>query len=230
MLTPRLFSQAGGAASASVRNRRANARRAEVLTLLIAGMGAYEISQKLGVSYRTVQRDLSEVEDSRVVVADLIEDAGLDADDIHITLSRMHDADVAHIMEFSPCLDHAKDTACACTPLEARTWTGYYLAPHRWPEIWRKGLVGKIKITRVPIPDGERTPGGDQTASRVEIERESLLKILELSARLKAVDALQQQKGGDVNITMVTADTARKVAGARKRLEKVIDVPAKEIE
>jgi hypothetical protein len=217
---------AGGQISGQVRLRRANARRAEVLALLIAGMSRAEIGRRLGVSPRTVAGDLAMLQDERVQVADIIEEAGLDADDVHITLSKMHDADISEIMEFEPCLDHGKDTACACTPVELRKWTGYYLAPHRWPEIWRCGLAGKIKTTRVPIPDGQRTPGGDQVAYRVEIERESLLKILDLASRLRAVDALVQQKAGDVNVLVVTADRARQVQSARKRLEKVIDLPA----
>lgn len=188
------------------------------------GMEVGDIARALNVSLRTVQRDVSELEPGAAKVAEIIEDAGLDADDIHITLSKMHDADISDIMEFSPCLEHAKDTPCACTPTEGRTWTGYYIAPHRWPAIWRQGLAGKVKVTPVAIPDGERTPGGDLIGYKVEIERESLLKILDLSARLKAVDALQQQKSGDTNINLTITAQQQRLERANKRLERVIDV------
>jgi hypothetical protein len=175
-------------------------------------MSAWDISVKLGVSYRTVQRDLAETEDARVQVVDLIEDAGLDADDIHITLSKMHDADLADIVE------NPGD------PIEQLR----YKPVAQWPAIWRQGLAGKVKVTPVAVLDGQRTPGGDSIGYKVEIERESLLKILELSARLKAVDALQQQKPGDVNVNLTITAQQQRLDRANKRLERIIDVRLEE--
>ena len=205
-----LADSVGRQISGAVRLRRANARRAEVLALLIAGMSRAEIGRRLGVSPRTVAGDLAMLQDERIQVADIIEDAGLDADDVHITLSKMHDADLADIVE------NPSD------PIEELR----YKPIGQWPDIWRQGLAGKVKVTPVTLPEGERTPGGDSVGYKVEVERESLLKILELAAKLRAVDALVQQKAGDVNVLVVTADRARQVQSARKRLGKVIDLPA----
>ena len=204
-----LADSVGRQISGQVRLRRANARRAEVLALLIAGMSRAEIGRRLGVSPRTVAGDLAMLQDERIQVADIIEDAGLDADDVHITLSKMHDADLADIVE------NPGD------PIEQLR----YKPIGQWPDIWRQGLAGKVKVTPVTLPDGERTPGGDSIGYKVEVERESLLKILELAARLKAVDALVKQHGDTTINVSITAQQQR-LDRARKRLEQVIDLPA----
>lgn len=64
----------------------------------------------------------------------------------------------------------------------------------------------------------------DKIGTRVRIRLSDKIKALELLGKHKAVDAFVKQQAGDTNILVVTADTARKVVGARKRLEKVIDV------
>jgi len=170
----------------------ARVRQQQVLALHIAGLNQREIARKLEVSHRTVFRDLSEIEDAQVRVEEIIEDSGIDAQDLHITLSRMHDADISDIVE------NPED------PIEQLR----YKPVAKWPAIWRQGLAGKVKVTPVTIPDGERTPGGDSVAYKIEIERESLLKILELSAKLKAVDALsaptkQVETDNSVTVTVV---------------------------
>ena len=203
-----------------VKRAETAARRASlVLNLHIAGLTKAEIARRLNVSPRTVFRALADVGDERIQVEDLIEDCGLDATDIHITLSRMHDADISDIVV------NPED------PIEEFR----YKTIGQWPLIWRQGLAGKIRITPVSVRSTDGVQAGDnkawdQIGYKVEIERESLLKILELSARLKAVDAMVQQKAGDINIAVVTAETARKVTGARKRLEKVIDVTPEKAE
>ena len=192
MLSVNQFSHDGGKASGAARQRMARVRQQQVLALHIAGLNQREIARKLEVSHRTVFRDLSEIEDAQVRVEEIIEDSGIDAQDLHITLSRMHDADISDIVE------NPED------PIEQLR----YKPVAKWPAIWRQGLAGKVKVTPVTIPDGERTPGGDSVAYKIEIERESLLKILELSAKLKAVDALsaptkQVETDNSVTVTVV---------------------------
>ena len=74
------------------------------------------------------------------------------------------------------------------------------------------------------IPDGQRTPGGDSLGYKVEIERESLLKVIEMAAKLKAVDALAQGKTVEtdqsvVNVTIVHVGAA--AAATAKRIQDV---------
>ena len=207
MSTPRLFGKVGGRASGLARERRAAFRRAEVLCLLQAGMSPGDCGRALGVTLRTIYRDMSELDESRQLTRELIEDAGLDADDLHITLSKMHDADLSDIVENPEA------------PIEQLRFKPIA----QWPPIWRQGLAGKIKIIPVAVSDGERTEGGDPQRFRVEVERAELLKILELAAKLKAVDAMASLKPGDTNILVVTAETARKVVSARKRLAAMDD-------
>ena len=196
--TPSQAGQIGG----EYRRRAAVKRKERVLMLHCAGMSQKEIAKQLHITWRTVYRDLAEIQDARVEVEQIIEDAGIDAHDAWLTLSRMHDADLSDIV-LNPD-----------APLEELK----YKPIAQWPAIWRQGLAGKIRITPVAVSDGERTEGGDTVRYKVEIERADLLKIIELAGRLKPVDAFVKQQQADVNITVVTADEARRVAGARRRL------------
>lgn len=212
------FSRRGQAASAASRALRAEARRQQVLALHVAGMKGAEIARMLGVSKRTVYGDLGAMQDTRIRLEEVIEDAGIDAADIHLTLSKMHDADLADIAENPNA------------PIEQVR----YKPIGQWPAIWRQGLAGKIKLTPVTLPDGERTPGGDQVRYRVEIERADILKILELAARLKAVNAMVQPNG-DTNINVTISANEQRLERARKRLKKageaeVVEIEAKEVE
>lgn len=106
-----------------------------------------------------------------------------------------------------------------------------------WPLIWRQMKeAGDIEVeyeaTRSHDGQDAQGLGGwdrDGLVRKVKIKFASRVKLLELAMRHKGVNAMVEQKSGDTNILVVTAETARKVIGARKRLERlqsseVIDV------
>lgn len=101
-----------------------------------------------------------------------------------------------------------------------------------WPEIWRRMVEGgdvDVEYASERSHDGEDKDGAggwDRTGTIVKVKFKfaSKVKLLELAMRHKGVNAMVEQKAGDVNITFVTAEKARQVGSAKKRLEKVIDV------
>src|SRR5207237_110218 len=105
--------------------------------------------------------------------------AGINAEDAWLTLTKMHDADLADIV------DNPGD------PIEQLRFKPI----EKWPAIWRQGLAGKVTMT--PKTVSERSHDGVQAGEsrswdkvgvvyKIEIERESLLKILELTLKLKS--------------------------------------------
>lgn len=178
-----------------------------MLALTVAGFSVKEIAVKLGVCTRTVYIDIANQAQNFELIESALEDSPIDAGDIHARLSQMFDADLADI-----CLNPE-------APIEQLRFKPIA----QWPFVWRKGLAGKVKIIPVTLPDGQRTPGGDPTSYRVEIDRADILKILELSAKLRAVDAMVKNDAPELHVHL-PAETARKVVSARRRLEKVIDV------
>lgn len=104
-----------------------------------------------------------------------------------------------------------------------------------WPEIWRrmkeKGEV-EVEEASVRSHDGKDTDGlggwekSGKTVTKVKIAFGSKVKLLELAMKHRAVNAMVDQKAGDVNLNLVvvTAEKARQVVNARKRLGKVLDV------
>ncbi len=195
--------QEAGVLSGIARRKNAERRTASVIALYVAGLSFAEIGEKLGVSPRTVSNDLVNHYDQMQSINGLLEDSPIDADDLHIRLSQMFDADIADIID--------PDTNC-------------YKPIHQWPKIWRQMLTGsELKEIFEHSKDG----GGaswDKIGEVVKIRFVDQMKVLELAMKHKAVDAMVQQKAGDTNILVVTAETARKVTGARARLAKVIDV------
>jgi len=111
-----------------------------------------------------------------------------------------------------------------------------------WPEAWRRRLVVEMETLErnVRSHDGqtaEKSGGWDVVGEVRKFKRESTLQIertllqvekeirdtLELISRHKAVDSMASTKH-EVDVTVVTAEQARKLAGARQRLNRVIDV------
>ena len=166
------FNSVGGKLSGESRNRAARRRQEQVIALHIAGLTRAEIGRRLDISARTVFRDLAEVGEQIQAAEQIIEDCGIDAHDVWITLSRMHDADISDIL----------DDAGEVRPIR------------EWPAIWRQGLAGEISIE--PVMERSRDGGKDSWdktgAHRIKIKRESLLKIIELAAKLKSVDGFAQ--------------------------------------
>lgn len=99
-----------------------------------------------------------------------------------------------------------------------------------WPLVWRRMIQGvEIEEKSVRSTDGVQageSKGWDKTGDRIiKIKFVDRLKNLELLGRHKAIDAFVQQKQGDVNVLVVTPEKAREIAGARQRLQRVIEVP-----
>jgi phage terminase small subunit len=70
--------------------------------------------------------------------------------------------------------------------------------------------------------DGEQkgdSKSWDQVGTRVKIRVSDKLKALEMIAKHKTVDAFVSQKPGDINIVVITAERARQIGTAIKRLE-----------
>ena len=195
------------------RQQAQSKRQAKVIALHVAGLTRQQIADQLGVTRRTVYRDLADAADDRVDVEQIIEDSGVDATDAWIKLSKCFDADLRDVFNDD--------------------WSMKPLA--EWPEVWRTGLAGEIKIEDISerSHDGatkDKDGGWDQVGKRVTLKRESLLKIIELAGRLKPVDAFVQQKAGDTNVVVITADRARQVQAARRRVDRVVNVTATSIE
>lgn len=103
----------------------------------------------------------------------------------------------------------------------------------QWPDIWsRMEEAGDVEVEYQSerSHDGETKdkPGGwDETGKvvlKVKLKFASKVKLLELAMKHKGVNAMVEQKQGDVNIVVITAEKARQVASAKKRLAKVIDI------
>ena len=85
--------------SQAARRALAKQRQQRVLALHSAGMGVVEIADRLNISRRTVHRDMTEMAVAIVESQQILEDAGIDAEDAWQTLTKMHDADLADIVE-----------------------------------------------------------------------------------------------------------------------------------
>ncbi len=199
-LTPTVFSELGNKASHLAKLSIAARRRESVLALHVAGLMSIEIARRLNVSARTVARDLAALAESRSVVAEALEltDEPVDAQDLHLRLSEMFDADLADIVD-------AK--------------TGEIKPIHEWPLIWRQGLAGEVTVE----PVSERSKDGGNTSwdvvgQRVKVKRESISKLLELLGRLKSVDALVKT-GSDAKEVAgaVMSEIDKRIAAGRQR-------------
>ena len=102
-----------------------------------------------------------------------------------------------------------------------------------WPEIWdRMEEAGDVEVSYESerSHDGETKdkPGGwdrtGRTVEKVKLKFASKTTLLEMAMNHIAVNAMVREKQGDINIVVVTAEKARQVASAKKRLSKVIEV------
>ena len=228
MITPsKLFSMNAGRDSGVSRTIAQHKRRQQIIGLHVAGLKLAEIARRLNVSERTVWRDLAAVEDERIQVENIIEDCGIDAHDVWITLSKMHDADLADVLEplhLNACRQSgidiaagntsdsdisATDTAVDVVTQDVTMCSGCNprvgeVRPIReWPKIWRQGLAGEVTIEDMMerSKDGGEKSWDKTGGKKIKIKRESLLKIIELAARLKSVAALEQPAAPAIQIT-----------------------------
>lgn len=63
----------------------------------------------------------------------------------------------------------------------------------------------------------------DKVGTRIKITNRDKLKALEMIGRHKVIDAFKEQKSGDTNIVVITADRARQVVSAKKRLARATE-------
>lgn len=118
---------------------------------------------------------------------------------------------------------------------DIRNDDGSFKPQSEWPAIWGRMMeAGDCEIETLnershDDATQEKRGGWDVsgTVTKVKLKFSSRAKLLELAMRHKGVNAMVEQKVGDVNILVVTAEKARQVSGAKKRLAKVIEVKAK---
>lgn len=111
-----------------------------------------------------------------------------------------------------------------------------------WPELWRTAMVNGIEVEAMfersdDGVQGEERKSWDTAGKVTKIRSESRLGIekqIEITLRsigmLTSVDAFVKNKPGDVNVMVVTAETARRVTSARARLAKVVKPESPESE
>lgn len=113
---------------------------------------------------------------------------------------------------------------------DIRNDDGSFKPQSEWPEIWGRMMeAGDVDVEYASerSHDGEtkdQAGGWDRvgTVVKVKLKFASKTKLLELAMKHVAVNAMVQEKHGDVNILVVTAEKARQVVSAKKRLAKVI--------
>ena len=203
------FGQRGAQSSAAVRTACRERRQVQVLGLKIAGLTCQEISRRLSVSRRTIFRDLEDLGEVVPGIEAIIEDAGVDAHDAWIQLSRIFDGDRSEILDE----------------------TGNVKPMNQWPLIFRQCLNVVIEDISQRSHDGEtkdKDGGWDKSGKRVRVLGidPGYLRAVELVMKHKSVDALVQQKAGDVHVNVTITAQQQRLDRARKRLEKVIDLPA----
>lgn len=168
-------------------------------SMLVAGYSAsYARTQMFRLSANIgIRERVSEIQEL-IVQATLV-----DARKLHVRWSEMFNADIGDIMG-----EH-----------------GHYKPIHEWPKIWRQMLSGcDVKELFEHSKDGEGA-SWDKIGEVVKIKFIEQSKLGELIGRHKAVDAFVAQKqGGDVNVLIVTAEKARQIVSARKRLANVVNV------
>lgn len=145
------------------------------------------------------------------LVANTLQAGLIDAVEIHEYLTEAIRADVSDIKND----DHS------------------YKPLSEWPEIWRRLYEeGHIEVETLSdrSHDGATRdkPGGWDIVgqvTKVKLKFTSKVKLLELAMKHKAVNAMVEQKAGDVNVLVITAEKARQVVGAKKRLARVMGAP-----
>lgn len=181
--------------------------------LLAAGFGAGNADNPDRIITQEMRAELARLQTE--LVAQTLDNGLVDATEIHEYLTECLRADMRDI----------------------RNDDGSFKPQSEWPEIWGRMMEAgdcEVETASERSHDGETTDkrgGWDAkgTVTKVKLKFTSRAKLLELAMRHKAVNAMVEQKSGDVNITLVTAERAREVVSARKRLAKVIDVKAKAI-
>ena len=176
--------------------------------LLIAGFSP----SLAAVPFRVVtpEMEAAEAEITAELVAQSLDQGLADATEVHQYLTAALRADMRDI----------------------RNEDGSFRPQSEWPAIWGQMMEGGDviveyeQLTERSHDDAteEKLGGwdvvGEKVVKNVKLKFSSRAKLVELLMRHKGVNAMVEAKQGDVNITIVTADQARKVVDAKKRLLK----------
>ena len=183
---------------------------AKTLALHLAGLGIAEISRQLSCSRRTVYSDLATIGDERIRIEEIIEDAGVDAHDVWIQLSRIFDGDRSEILNEDGTVKRMQD----------------------WPLIFRQCLNVVVEDVSQRSHDGEtkdKDGGWDKSGKRVRILGidPQYLKAIELVMKHKGVDAMATQRQ-EVDINLTATITAKLQSALRR--QETIDVTPENVE
>ena len=166
---------------------------------------------------QTVERQTKEL------IANTLEEGLVTAEELHEDMSRIWRARMSEIKH--------RQQECPCGAAPGGCLPGAFLDIDQWPAIWQQMVeAGDIEIETKSerSHDGEtkdQEGGWDRTGqiTKVRYKFGAKTKWAELLMKHKGVNAMVEPKQGDINVTIVTAERQRQVAGARKRLAKVID-------
>src|SRR6187399_1732286 len=181
-------------------------REARYIAHRIAGLDKTHAIRKAGLPEYMVKASKRELENGEVLATlermqrELVEhtlEVGLaDAKELHEYLTDQLRADIADLYDENDELKPVKD----------------------WPAWARNGGV-EILDTPNMVPSRDETGASwDQVGRKKTVRIAPRHKTVENLMKHKAVDALQQPKAGDTNIVVVTAERARRVNAALKRL------------
>jgi phage terminase small subunit len=177
-------------------------------SLLIAGFSP----SLAAVPFRVVtpEMETAVAEITAELVAQTIEQGLVDATEIHQYLTDAIRADMRDI----------------------RNEDGSFKPQSEWPAIWGQMMeAGDVEVEYEQLTERshddateEKRGGwdvvGEKVVKHVKVKFCSRAKLLELAMKHKGVNAMVEPKQGDINITVITAEQARKVIDARKRLAK----------
>lgn len=151
--------------SHQVRARAAKERQRLVLALHLQDLTNDQIAEQLSVSVRTVYRDLTEIEDERIRIQQILSDVGANTNDLHMSLTREMDADIKDLFDDEGNLRKVSE----------------------WPRVWRQGLITGVDVERESV---ESEAGVTVRTQVKKLRIESRTKVKELLAKLRPVDAL----------------------------------------
>lgn len=195
-------------------------RETRAVTAIVEGKSQYEALRRAGWSHHMAAHpDIAITEEMR--------------GEIELLKKRLQErAFAACLIDATEIHEYLSD-ALRADMRDIRNDDGSFKPQGEWPEIWGRMMEAgdcEIETASIRSHDGEDGPdehGWEETGTvvtKVKLKFSSRVKLLELAMRHKGVNAMVEQKAGDVNITFVTAEKARQLGSAKRRLEKVIDV------
>jgi len=185
-----------GRRSGKSRRTKAEKRRDTVLALHASGLGNAEIAKRLSVSLRTIQRDLGGLEETLDSVDEALAGNPVSAGDLHLRLTDLLNLDVADLLRDD----------------------GKYKPVKQWPRLWRQlFVVPEVREIFERSKDGGAS-SWDQVGTVTKLSRlPDILKVIELAARLKTVDAFKQGNDAKEVASEIMSEIDIRIAEGRKR-------------